>query len=318
MNTSNSSLLPDFEFFLKAERLDAFRIFSDYRDQSLETMVKQLRVRWQQVCQQKIPPVSASKKEETEIQKLDEIVVDKNGQTFVLNGVIHGIIGGGTSNYRGLIRGTLRDSAEPLLFEAGFNHLYGEKGMNYTSIPDFAVLGFTDTCKKGLDAGLMLPILLKELFMEFFSLLQEDAPYHLLEWEHRRGLGGMLPTRLEIEWDRVKPRRFFSFEDYPNIVRRSAFMAAFAEIWCQKNNKSGCRLVMGDFHLTETAYFLQHPDEIPADLRNLADRCTSENPRIQTLKYLKKNLFHNCIAGFIGFIPLLIIFIIYLFVSSWL
>ncbi|MBU1109954.1 MAG: hypothetical protein KKB51_24950 [Candidatus Riflebacteria bacterium] len=311
-----SSSQPDFEFFLKAERLDAFRALPEYRDLDLEPMVGQLRIRWQKLCQESIQPASASSEEEIP-SKLDEIRIEKDGRIFVLNGVIHGLIGGGTSAYRDLIRNTLRDSTEPLLFEAGFNHMYGEKGMNYVSIPDFAVLGFADTCKKGLDAGRILPLLLKDLFLELFSLMQEDAPYHLLEQEQRRGLCGVLPTRIEIEWDRVKPKRFFSFEDYPNIVRRSAFMSAFAEAWCQKNNQSGCRLVMGDFHLTESAYFLQHPDEVPADLRRLADQCTSENPKSQTWKYLRKNILHNSVGGFAGFLGLLPYFLIYLAIRHY-
>lgn len=311
----------DFEFFLRAKRLDAFRALPGYRDLDLEIMVGQLRIRWQQLCLERIQSASASFEEgsgrdqealPSSPPKLDEIRIEKDGRLFVLNGVVHGIIGGGTSAYRDLIRSTLRTSGEPLLFEAGFNHLYGEKGMNYVSIPDFAVLGFADTCKKGLDAGRMLPLLFKDLFLEFFSLMKEDAPYHLLEREQRRGLSGVLPTRIEVEWDRVKPKRFFSLEDYPNIVRRSAFMSAFAEAWCQKNNQSSCRLVAGDFHLTESAYFLQHPGEVPADLRLLADRCTSENPNSQARKYLMENILHNSVAGSAGFLGLLPYFLIYL------
>lgn len=307
--------LPDLEFFLQAETLGAFRGFPAYRDLEPVPLVGELRRRWQELCQERVRSVSGyldaggagpSQASEKGLDRLDEIRVERDGRHFVLNGVVHGILGGGTSAYRHLIQATLRESQDPLLFEAGFNHLYGEKGLDYVSIPDFAVLGFADSCKKGLDAGRLFPILIKDAIMEFFSLMPEDTPYHLLDQEQRRGLFGVLPTPLEIEWDAAKPKPLLTFEDYPNLVRRSAFMVAFAEAWCRKNNRSGCRLVMGDFHLTEAAYFLRHPEKVPEDLRHLAETCTSEYPRTQTLIYLKENLFHNTvggIAGFVGFLP---------------
>ena len=302
--------LPGLEFFRNAENLEAFRTFPAYRKLEHSELVQHLRIRWQHLCHERIHSVSRylsqDKQDDSQPSRLDEIRVETSDQVFLLNGVIHGIIGGGTAAYRDLIRTTLRESQEPLLFEAGFNHLYGESEMDWVNIPDFSVLGFVDSCKKGLDAGLRLPLLLAEVILETFSMMKEDIPYHLLDQEYRRGIDGLLPTRLEIEWDRRKAKPLLTFEDYPNLVRRSAFMAAFAEAWCRKNTRENCRIVVGDAHLTEVAHFLQHPNDVPADLRDLADRFTSENPSVQYRLYRARNIFHNTVggvAGFLGFLP---------------
>ncbi len=303
---SGEPTLPDLAFFRQASSLEDFRRLPGWQDHDLETLVSRLRTRWQELAREATTPPAVSPAAPDAPPRLDEIRVERDGRLFVVNGVIHGILGGGTGSYRELIRSTVARSPEPLLFEAGFNHLYGGAGLDYTSIPDFAVLGFFDTCKKGIDAGRMFPLLIKDAVWEAFSLLPDDAPFHQLDQELRRGIDGILPTALEIEWDRRKPRRFFTLEDYPNLVRRSAFMAAFAEAWCAKNGRPACRLVVGDLHLTEVAWFLRRPGDVPADLRALADACTSADPRVQTWLYLRRNLVHNLVggmAGFLGFLP---------------
>ncbi|NLI76732.1 MAG: hypothetical protein GX442_09860 [Candidatus Riflebacteria bacterium] len=305
--------LPDIAFFRQAGSLDDFRKFPGWQEPDLETLVGRMRARWQELAREGTASPPGSPATPAEPPRLDEIRVERDGRLFVVNGVIHGILGGGTGAYRELIRSTVAGAAEPLLFEAGFNHLYGGAGIDYTSIPDFAVLGFVDTCKKGIDAGRMFPLLLKDAVWEAFSLLPDDAPFHQLDQELRRGIDGILPTALEIEWDRRKPRRFFTLEDYPNLVRRSAFMAAFAEAWCAKNGRAACRLVVGDLHLTEVAWFLRRPGDVPADLRHLADACTSANPRVQTWLYLRRNLVHNLVGGMAGFLGFLPYFLVVLF-----
>ncbi|MFC1743825.1 hypothetical protein ACFL35_07505 [Candidatus Riflebacteria bacterium] len=317
---------PDLTFFINAGKLEDFSALSPYQGLSTENMVQKLRTDWRDICIAEIEKksqylqeteTSAENEVDFELEKLDEIKVEKDGVCFFINGVIHGMIGGGTKKYRDLIHRTLSSSEEQLLFEAGFNHLYGSKKLKYANIPCFSVLGLIDSIKKGLHAGILLPLLLWEVVKEFFSAMPEDTPYHSLDQEIRRGIEGVLPTPLEVEWDLSKDKPLLSFEDYPNIVRRSAYMAAFAEKFCEKNSITSCRLVVGDFHLTEIAYFFNNPELIPKDLLTLADRTTNSSTRIQGLLYLKENLLHNFIAGLAGFVSMLPYIILWVLLQNY-
>ncbi len=204
-------------------------------------------------------------------EKLDALVCETGGVRYRVYGVIHGWTGGVSEEYRELVRKSLQEE-KTVLYEKMLGRFYGRRGA--VEAPDFCMLKRTGQFVLGLRMMLIWPLFLliaaKEILTELFTRSHETAEdndynnifYHNIDPELRRGLDGSLPTRLQIEYELNHwggGKGFWDLDLLLRVVPRSAYLAEFARAWAAATGATEIALVVGDRHLTEVRYFLEHP-----------------------------------------------------------
>ncbi len=195
---------------------------------------------------------------------------ERAGVQFQIYGVWHGIIGGRDKEYKAFVDKTL-GTLEHSVFENGLQFMYPKK--RYVVISDYSVLGVLGAIRIGLEVGFIFPILLYELFTEFFKLgrpkgtdAYEYSPvFHAVDPETRRGLEDWppLPSRLQIDYELGEWERRGAFATWAApyaIAPRSMFMAGFACGYAESQALDSVNLVVGDLHVAEIQRFLEDPN----------------------------------------------------------
>jgi hypothetical protein len=198
--------------------------------------------------------------------RFEPVVAVRDGTTFRIFGVIHGIVGGDDRAYMRFVAGGL-DGAAHLLVENGIGYYYRQPKNEW--IPDFVVLGLARSAWLGFTTAWKAPLVFWDLAMEILRRRTRaqhgafDPAYHGVDPEVRRGLDveAALPARLEVPFalERFDSRTARAVVDDPvACVPRSLFMAGYAVGVAERDGLRTVDLLVGDLHTTEIAWFLTH------------------------------------------------------------
>ncbi|MCA8921716.1 MAG: hypothetical protein KDD82_07880 [Planctomycetes bacterium] len=200
---------------------------------------------------------------------LEPVRVACGARSFAVYGVIHGMIGGASKEYKAFVNACTRQL--PLIgFENGLKMFY--PAQRAFTIPDYVAMGVCGSLVTGLQVGFLFPLLLFESLREVFKLGGGDddedwdpvdytPAYHALDPELRRGVepDPPLPSRLQIEYElgRWNGGLRAAWENPSAIVPRSMFMAGYALGYAEREGLEALDLVVGDLHTMEIVRFLE-------------------------------------------------------------
>jgi len=242
--------------------------------------------------------------------QLDPVEVCCGERRFAVYGVIHGMIGGASKEYKTFVN--TRTKSLPLIgFENGLKLFYPcQRGF---TIPDYVAMGVRGSLVTGLQVGLLFPILVFESLREVFKLGGRDddeewdpvdytPSYHALDPELRRGVepDPPLPSRLQIEYELARWGSLGAAWANPSaIVPRSMFMAGYALGYAEREGLQHLDLVVGDLHTMEIVRFLE--GELPTHPLFLKARSMgASSPGVRRLSLWATKFRHLGIAGGIG------------------
>ncbi|MEZ6183961.1 MAG: hypothetical protein R3F62_03005 [Planctomycetota bacterium] len=266
MSETPPDAAPELEAFLQAQSLAELR--ASYTALGVEFPSERVYLRRAQkdffrrcreACKQP-PPTPA---------ELEPVTVTREGRTYGIYGVIHGMIGGASKEYKQFVNA--RTKSLPLIgFENGLRMFYPSQ--RAFTIPDYVAMGVKGSVVTGLQVGLMFPLLVFESLREVLKLgggaeEEEDwdpvdytPAYHALDPELRRGVepDPPLPSRLQIEYELGRWGSWgAAWENPAAIVPRSLFMAGYALGYAEREGLETLDLVVGDLHTMEIARFLE-------------------------------------------------------------
>ena len=242
--------------------------------------------------------------------ELEPVTVSCGERQFAVYGVIHGMIGGASKEYKAFVN--TRTRSLPLIgFENGLKLFYPcQRGF---TIPDYVAMGVRGSLVTGLQVGLLFPVLVFESLREAFKLGGSDdgedwdpvdytPSYHALDPELRRGVepDPPLPSRLQIEYELARWGSLGAAWANPSaIVPRSMFMAGYALGYAEREGLGHLDLVVGDLHTMEIVRFLE--GELPTHPLFLKARSMgASSPGVRRLALWATKFRHLGIAGGVG------------------
>ena len=255
-------------------------------------------------------------------ERLEPVTRTLDGVTYEVYGVVHGMVGGESRDYKQFCDAAVGE-LEPALFENGLSYFYPRKGA-FADIPDFWVLGVGGSLRVGLYVGFRFFELVWELLRDALRLggqAPDDGPleavvcsprYHAIDPEARRGLDEYppLPSRLQIDYELAGWARAGKLAGwrYPTaIVPRSLYMAAFAAGYAGARGLQRVALVVGDLHTMEIVRFLEAPPrDHPVWRQGEAFGRRDDGARVRGARLRKlAHLGVAAAAGLVGLLPAL-------------
>ena len=260
--------------------------------------------------------------------RLEPLEVERDGVTYAIYGVIHGLVGGHDRDYKELVNAALRELPHTV-FEDGFGWFYPSQSAE--TIPDQTVAGFLGAVRIGLYVGIEFPLMLLELVAELLKLklpfggaegdlLDYDARFHTLDPEVRRGVepDPPLPSRVQIDlelqdWD--AHGWLAGWKEPGAIVPRSMFMAGYAVGVSERRGVSRVDLVIGDLHTMEVVRFLEDPRWAEHPVFAAGRRLALRSAVSREVRRLAAKARHLGVAGLVGCLILVpaLVFVLWLF-----
>lgn len=243
-------------------------------------------------------------------EAFEPVICERDGVSYQIYGVIHGLIGGDDKVYKQFVSDPI---AKPdyVIFENGLNYFYKHK--SGTVIPDFMVLGVLGSLALGFHVGVFFPRLIWDIVREIIKPANNrgaedgfiyDPKFHAIDPEIRRGVepDPPLPSKLQIDyemtrWDRSGP--LGRMIDPFSIVPRSMFMAGFMVGHAKTRGMTEVPTVVGDLHTMEIVRFLEDPD-INHPVFKAGESFGEKEGFSRALSFYWAKLIHLFLAGFSG------------------
>ena len=243
-------------------------------------------------------------------ESFDPVLCERDGVTYQIYGVIHGLIGGDDKTYKKFVSDPI-GKPDYVIFENGLNYFYKHKAG--TVIPDFMVLGILGSLALGFHVGIYFPRLIWDIAREIIKPANNraaedgfiyDPTYHAIDPEIRRGVepDPPLPSRLQIDyemtrWDFSGP--FGRVIDPFSIVPRSMFMAGFIVGHARTRGMTEVPVVVGDLHTMEIVRFLEN-GSLDHPVFKSGERFGEKKGLARALAFFWAKSIHLTLAGVSG------------------
>jgi hypothetical protein len=284
------------------------QLYEIYRANGVEESDKNILLKAQQEWYEL---ATEAAKEVTEPpERFCPVSCERDGVTFQIYGMFHGLIGGDDKEYKDFVSKPIK-GFDYVIFENGLNYFYSYK--DGTIIPDFMVLGVLGSISLGLNVGVHFPFLMWDMVREVLKLKSNrgaedgflyDKRFHKVDPETRRGLepDPPLPSRLQIDYEMGRWNRSGSLGrmlDPFSIVPRSMFMAGFAVGHAKLRGMTEVPLFVGDLHTMEIVRFLEE-EALDHPLFKAGQRFGEKQGISRALTFYFAKIIHLLFAGLAG------------------